>query len=83
MKKANEDAFDKRVLTVVKEYLSNTQQRKSNIGKEGGKTTNKTEHGNSDSDACARNKRRQHTRKSSNDRNPLLSSQYGSFDHSD
>ena len=83
VKKANEDAFDKRVLSVVKEYLSNTQQRKSNIGKEGGKITIKTEHGNSDSDACARNKRRQHTRKSSNDRTPLLSSQYGSFDHSD
>ena len=85
VKKANEDDFDKRVASVVKEYLSNTctQQRKSNIGNGGGEFTIKTEHGNSDGDASARNKRRQHRRKSSNERIPLLSSQYGSFDHSD
>ena len=85
MKKANEDDFDKRVASVVKEYLSSTctQQRKSNIGNGGGEITIKTKHGNSDGDASARNKRRQHRRKSPNERTPLLSSQYGSFDHSD
>ena len=100
VKKANEDAFDKRFASVVKEYFAKTQQRNSSIpnqdtnnnnnndnctseGNEGFQITYKIVNGNSDNGSNEGNERLQLRLiiNPSSDTTPLLSCQYGTFDH--
>lgn len=103
VKKANEDAFDKRVASVVKEYFPKTQQRNSSIanqdtnnnnnnnnctsgGNEAGfQITHEIVNGNSDNGSSEGNERSQLRLiiNPSSDTTPLLSCQYGTFDHSE
>ena len=102
VKKANEDAFDKRVASVVKEYFAKTHQRNSSIANQDTNNNNNNNctsrgnetafqityeivNGNSDNGSSEGNKRSQLRLiiNPSSDTTPLLSCQYGTFDHSE
>ena len=103
VKKANEDAFDKRVASVVKEYFPKTQQRNFSIANQDTNNNNNNNNctsggneagfqikyeivnGNSDNGSSEGNERSQLRLiiSPSSDPTPLLSCQYGTFDHSE